>query len=86
MTVVVLYVGPGLDGNIHHIDTPSSMQVAESIMNSEIVLSKMGPRKIIYMLPWLAKFKSFPPGLIQMLLLLDLLLFLLLLLPYVFTT
>ena len=47
----------------------------------------MGPRKVKYIPLWLAKEKMFPPGLIQMLLLLDLLLpLLLLLLLYMFTT
>ena len=50
-------------------------------MNSKMVLSKMGPRKIKNIPPWLTNQKKFPPGLIQMLLL-DLLLLLL----YAFTT
>ena len=48
-------------------------------MNSKMALSKMGPRKIRNIPPLISKIKN--PGLIQMLLLLDLLLLLLL---YVF--
>ena len=68
---------------IDHAPPPSPP--AAALRNSKWALGSKGPRK--QNIPhWLAKYKIFPPGLIQMLLLELLLLLLLLLLLYVFPT